>query len=343
MQYVRSLSKFSQSVVLATSSDSLVSGEFALHLGNLASRFIIEDMGKLRRQLDGVYFRSVVSSIRVLGAKYPDYTPVVPEGDKLMPRVALARRIPKSTFLIMRAPNILRRGSRLIDAIKLVSMWIVRARGHRIVVLLPADLVRGSYAWGSFHATPDPVDVSVTKESIEAVRRDLGLGNNVNWFGVFGNISARKNLPMIAEAISLLPKSGSGLLIAGKIEASQLAAAEKYFARIRAGGGQVVVVDRLLGDEELDCAIAAVDAVVLAHSSDGPSGILGKAAQLGTAVLASGAAALRSDVDRLGCGGWSSLDTKSLLLLMSEFLAGGVPRQKRDLATESQFVRGLLG
>ena len=65
------------------------------------------------------------------------------------------------------------------------------------------------------------------------------------------------------------------------------------------------VVKRLgyLSDEELDTGyVIAADVVALVHENDAPSGLLGKAAVSGTAVLAAGSPMIVAEVKRLHLG-----------------------------------------
>ncbi|GAA3203613.1 hypothetical protein GCM10017690_08320 [Microbacterium terregens] len=221
-------------------------------------------------------------------------------------------------------------------------MWGLRARGHRVVVLVPAETRSREYVWRGFPAAPDPIDIATSAADIAAFRQRENVEAQVTWFGVFGNVSARKNLPLIAQSLATHAGSQVGLLVAGKVEPKELKRAQPFLDEITRAGGRVIVLDRLLTDSEIDSAIGSVDAAVLAHSTDGPSGILGKSARLGTTVLAAGAPALKRDVARLQCGSWSTLTVDGIGGMIDAFLRESPPQRPRELADAHDFARALV-
>jgi hypothetical protein len=84
-------------------------------------------------------------------------------------------------------------------------------------------------------------------------------------------------------------------------------------------GIALVVHDRLLNDLELDSLVCAVDCVVLAHSNEGSSGVMGKAAAVGTRIAAAGAQSLKVDCRAAPqIAAWSSLKGPDLHRLLAD-------------------------
>lgn len=144
-----------------------------------------------------------------------------------------------------------------------------------------------------------------------------GLDPETYWFGIVGAVSERKNLPLVVDALANLQGGKVGLVIGGQIAPNVRGEIPKLTGRLTLGNVAVVIHDRLLDDVELDSLICAVDCVVLAHSNEGSSGVMGKAVAVGTRIAAAGARSLKVD-----CGeaprsaGWSHLtetDLKHLL------------------------------
>lgn len=141
---------------------------------------------------------------------------------------------------------------------------------------------------------PDPVSSSSTEKSSREFRLKHGLTKERYWFAVVGALDERKNVAMVADAISRLGQP-AGLMFIGKMSPEVRAQSDQFFERLRECKVGVITIDRLLTNDEVDDAIHAADCVVLAHSNEGSSGVLGKAAASGTRVIASGARSLRKD------------------------------------------------
>lgn len=156
----------------------------------------------------------------------------------------------------------------------------------------------------------DPVEWSAPPAAIAAWTSRLG--RDTFWYGVFGVVTERKNLPLVLRALEARRARGDriALLVAGQIDEEVRPILDGYTS---AAGLLLEVEDRLLDEHELDAAVAAVDCVVLAHSNEGSSGILGKALSSGTRVLAAGALALR-DACRVQPAGaiWAPLTLEAL-------------------------------
>ena len=114
-------------------------------------------------------------------------------------------------------------------------------------------------------------------------------------------------------------------------------------APLRAGGITVRLVDRVLTDIELDSAVVAADCLVLAHSNEGPSGLVGKAAAAGTRVLAAGAASLKTAAAALpDTATWCPLTPSTLAQALTTCAGQPRPAPRAGLDTLA-FADALLG
>jgi glycosyltransferase involved in cell wall biosynthesis len=320
-------------VFVATTERAINSSEWRLHLGHLASGvslhqmtdFSLEAIGELSRDLE------------------IDHV-VVPDGDSCAYEIAkVGRWLGHGTIaiLVMREMG---------QPAKVPGLAMIKTIAKRIALQRANQTSRvqirvlKSSPWRGRSALP------VSRDPVSLIRHEIGDEKPVNvlpsgffWFGVVGSIDPRKNLPLVASAVASLNRKDVGLVVAGQVRDSVLDSAEASFQRIRAAGGRVVVIDRLLEEAELDQIIAELDCVVLAHSNEGPSGILGKAMATGTRIVAAGAATLRADCKNIGVGAqWAPLDER--LLGASLGLAVRTPRPTPSTsASPSEFTSGLLG
>lgn len=268
---------------------------------------------------------------------------VIPDADRFALRLAVRRGWAGSgrlSLLIMRE-SAQPTGSPVADGLKTRLRTIAF---RRVARLRNVDLrVLKSAGWvgtARFPVAVDPVVITSSDRSVEQFRAEHQMDGERYWFAVLGAISARKNLGLIVDALQDV-RSPWGLLVAGQLDED---ISEELRVRLRsmASAGSAVVVDRLLTDDELDTAVRAADCLVLAHSNEGPSGLLGKAAASGTRVVAAGAESLRHDVSALGgLGDWAPLDEGALAALLHR--ATRQPRPRAVLpATTSAFTDALL-
>ncbi|MCP1504237.1 glycosyltransferase involved in cell wall biosynthesis [Curtobacterium herbarum] len=272
---------------------------------------------------------------------------VIPDGDHFA--LALARRrawngAGRVSVLIMREhaqPRGAGVPARIVTRLKstLRTFAFRKAAGMSGVDLR----VLKSAGWAGesrFEAAIDPVRVSVERDSADRFRDAHAMVPSRYWFAVLGAISGRKNLDLVLEALEDVD-SPWGILVAGIIDTDVPESVRVRLRRLETDGVSVLI-DRLLTDAELDAAVAAADCIVLAHSNEGPSGLLGKAAAVGTRVVAAGATSLRQDLASLdGLGEWTELSAPSLAAAFSRGVI--LPRPAPLLTVESsQFTDTLL-
>jgi hypothetical protein len=166
---------------------------------------------------------------------------------------------------------------------------------------------------GLLARVPDPIEFEPSPRVIDELREKHDISSAVYWFAVAGGIDERKSIPLVMDALSLATKRVArpiGLILAGFQSPQVKSHAEECGPKM---GLRIVQADRQLTSTELDSFIAIADCVILAHTNDSPSGILGKAAKRGGTILAAGAPTLRRDVARLGVGAyWCPLEASAI-------------------------------
>jgi len=265
-----------------------------------------------------------------------------PDGDQLANSILKHGKWPAIqpiTLLIMRpeAQKSPFPGARkLLTLAKSASRALLsRKRGVRVVTLVDS-LERNPAA----NQAPDPIDFSVSASSINDFKSDHGLDSDRFWFAIVGAIDARKNVDIVASAIASM-EGNAGLLLAGKVGATALAQVESAVSALLTAGTKVVVIDRLLSDAEIDNAIAAADCVVLAHSNEGASGIMGKAVVAGTRVVAAGAQSLKQAAAFVPAHAlWAPLDSAQLAKVLAD--ARTMPAPPPLPQTKNLFAERLM-
>lgn len=196
---------------------------------------------------------------------------------------------------------------------------------------------------GVLPRVPDPIEFTATDAEAADMRRTLDLSPDVYWFMVAGWLDERKNIPLVARALEMAAGRTDrplGLALVG----TQAPEVREWAAGYTPPPGvRMIEVDRHLSSSELDSLLALADCVVLAHSNDGPSGIMGKAAVAGTRILAAGAPTLRRDARRLGpTASWSPLDPDAVAAQMVAAVAAGPPSHAFPAAGVHRFLETLL-
>lgn len=192
---------------------------------------------------------------------------------------------------------------------------------------------------GPLHWIADPVTLRCSVEEKQAMRAHLDSYGDRYWLGVFGAIGPRKNLPLVVEAI--LDEPGVGLLIAGSVDPKVSETVAPILANFTANGGQVVQLRGPLTDAALDSAIGVVDCVIVAHSTEGSSGVVLKAAASGRRLVLAGAKSLLRDAAHLGDQAiWSPLETDRIRHAVRQTRSSTGPAPTVEL-TSDEFRRSL--
>jgi len=257
---------------------------------------------------------------------------IFPDGDKIVSRLILSRlRSSVDIALLIMRPSPAR-GSlgRPRWAIKSAAIWVLRRRrvkAFNLTSSLKVD-VRP-------YELSDPIDLAI---DVPVASEESALFT----IGVVGSITRRKNLPIIIEALGLSGQE-SRLIVAGRIDPDAARELADAIHRSGVGSEQIQIRNQLLTDRDLDLTVAEVDCVILAHSNEGPSGIMGRAAALGTKVLASGALSLKADAANWPDGAiWCELSSASIATAMREISARAKP-SPLAVSNSKEFAAKLLG
>lgn len=252
---------------------------------------------------------------------YPDLHFVAFDGDHLIKRMATVRahrRPRRITALQMRpegqheAPPV-----RLAQTITKAAVRFAAGRSHGVrAMYLTAP-------WLARHdsAVPDLCEVRTTPASVADARRRFGPPEGTLWFGILGAVTWRKNPQLVFDALCEYTdryEVTAALSIIGRCDADTRAWLDQLQAPERV---QVLEHNEFVSDQELDSIVATIDCIVLAHSNNGPSGILAKASAAGAAVISAGAPSLKRDCRALGGK------------------ATWVPLRKQDLAAAMQSIK----
>jgi hypothetical protein len=281
--------------------------------------------------------RATAAAVALTAAREGATRTFVLSADDLMGAIAARGwRGPGELSLLVMRPRSQRTGAtaRAITVVKTLLRTAARARGVRVRVLESAVAPRSHG-----RAVRDPVRFTATEEDVAAFRAAAELDSEHCWVAVVGVIASRKHVPLVASALTGLPYTG--LLLAGRVEASERAAVDRAVARLERAGHPVRRLDRLLSNAEFDAAIAAADVVVVAHGNEGASGVLGKAAAAGTPLVLAGARSLAEDAARLPqLAQWVPLDRDAVRAAVGRARREALPV---PVAGEAEFARTLLG
>lgn len=265
----------------------MASPEWAATLGDFRDKFSAEHVNV-----------SGLSQIEVVSLRLGVHITVVPDGDYVI-REVLRRgwRAPGALHLLeMRSGQGGTRISRWVKtAAKRAIAALARRRRRVRVFRLASSLSPGPL---KRHEVRDPIQLQASSLDAVEFRKTWRMEDRRHWFAILGSITSRKNVPLVLSAIAASGLGDSaGVLLAGRVhpEVRQALAGLEAKEQILPSGVKLVQVDRLLSDIELDAAVLASDTLILAHSNEGPSGLVGKASLAGTQVLAAGAKSLLRD------------------------------------------------
>ncbi|WP_286056170.1 hypothetical protein [Actinomycetospora termitidis] len=311
------------------------SPEFAEHLADLDARVVILPDG--RRD-------AVAAAVDVAGEAGAHL--VIPDGDKnvaplLVALVRAGRRRPPVSLLLMRTtlPGGPERATAGMVLKPPLAWLLARLPGVRMRFLTDAfGVVVRRRGFPGVRPVRDPVTVP---DDVAASRAPGGPFR----LGVFGVITARKNVPLLLAALEGTP--GVHLVVAGRCDPGVAATlADSPLA------DRLEVEDRLLTEEEFDAAVAGVDAVAVLHDNDAPSGIVAEAAARGVPVLGPARGWASSMVTGTGIGEVADLEAPDPVAEVRTALTRLIAtRERRVAATRraatrlgvTDFVSGLLG
>ena len=307
--------------------------EYAVHLSGLPLGSILTASSKSLEELNSLALKSSADLV------------VVPDGDAVALSLGTGarwRNPARLSLLVIRATA--QDGRRPVVTLlrKFIRKCLLLTAAARPRVRI--TVLRSSWRTtrSALRSVGDPVLLSVSPHDRPDIRTALGLAENRYWYAVLGAVSERKNVAMVAKALIEQPCRPVGLLVAGRIQPSELTKLHELEPHLVKADIELKIVDRLLTDTELDAIVTAADCLVLAHSNEGPSALFGKALIAGTRVLTAGARSLRADAYRLpGHASWVPLDSGSIAAGMVDAFSAERPQPVR-LSDIGAFADALL-
>lgn len=333
VQYLVShIPKNNHQIVLLTTPEAIQSDNYAMHLAPLAHCFtphIISsaDIGQLAS-----YAHTLDTALMI-----------DPEGDKFVWKQAWRQGWtgPGAVSALVMRPTgqHSRKVFRFIETqIKRTLMMVANRRKSVNVFQLKSSLWDSSL---NDRGVPDPISFDPDQSSLNLLLPPDMYTSNIKWVGVVGALTPRKNIALVLKAAKSVRRNNFGIVLAGQLDPSIRTEIDAEVLHLRQNGIPVVILDSLLTDGQLDAMIELLHCVVLAHSNEGPSGILGKAVEAGTYVVAAGAQSLRADCEGLQYARWSDL-TVGEIARSIEFGLDTTGAQPRELHTETLFAERLL-
>ncbi|MEV8239978.1 hypothetical protein AB0O90_07080 [Microbacterium testaceum] len=305
LYYVRilatSLRESGVDVEIVTSDGAASTREWEIHLGDvrdLTFRVLEKD-----------------ASLEALGLDSDSHTvdlTIVPDGDRYLIDAIRGRWKARGSvsLLAMRADAQHSSGLRslLWGLAKKLLIYGADRRKHVRAAALKSSLADRKFPirWVS-----DPVTLACSATDVQVARSGLDSDGSRFWVGVFGAVTPRKNLNLVAKALLEVP--GAALLVAGSIDDASWDLAKGPLDLLVEAGREVMLRTEPLRDVEFDALIASVDCVVAAHTNEGPSGIVGKAHAARRPLVLAGAKTLRDDARQIGgMAAWSELDSTAI-------------------------------
>ena len=315
------------------------SSEFSTHLATQEGEAVVEIADEAARNTR-TWVNVVVSAADQLRVDHV----IVPDGDRfaawlsvrIVPlRVPVTTLLMRSPFMLPPRPSIRGRG---VQALKVASLGLAKAHSQLRVVHLAGP---GSLVAKGIELVGDPVEVNASPaawpEGTGLTDSDLAR----TWFGVFGNIDQRKNVPLILDALTESTFGSWGLVLAGRVAPEVKKDVERRSRAVTASGGLVLAPNRVLSEDEFWGLLRGVDCIVVAHCTAGSSGVLLRAAAAGSRVVVAGSVSLMRHRRALGVGLEADLSIRGL----SRAFEVAVLQAKPDpfpVTTPSEFADDLL-
>lgn len=306
----------------------------------------------VHERIDGYFPRPRVMGRAVLDLHRtsPITTLVLLDADQALKRWWLeaplglrGRRGPTTTLLLMRFPQELSLADRAgitMRAAKASLSALARATraADRVLYLVGRHESRPGWLLGQVR---DPAICSAHARDRAALRERHDLPADRRLVGIIGDLSVRKCLPMVAEAVQLAGDDVD-LLLAGKMTDEMRAWLDAL-----PPGPRARVHTRLgfLPDEELDAYVAASDVISLALLNPGPSGIQGKALVAGVPTVSAGSRLRERESSTYDAGVHVDLDAASLAAGIRRMLDRGSDPvvTPDDVPTAREFGEVMLG
>jgi hypothetical protein len=274
---------------------------------------------------------------------------VVPHGDELGTRLgaSLYRVRCPLVLLIMRDPRWERPTPPARRARNLLKLLFLRRADLRQNVNLVWLRHFGYSGPDRYVVDPYVGDGSVEEIRVAglALRARLSLTDSTFWFLITGAITDRKNVRLIALALSRLqrarPERTFGLALIGPHRTTYPIDAQSLRA-LTGGSFPIVNDDRLLSNFEMNAVISGADAVVMAYDTHSPNSTMLKARVLGTRLVVAGPPSLRAFARDMGFSSVVHVELKALAEAMQRESCTPPPPPCPSVPDGDAFALGLL-
>ncbi|WP_277959980.1 hypothetical protein [Frigoribacterium faeni] len=330
-------------VVLALAPNASETAEYALHLAPVVDRVLV----------DVVALPLTLRSLQDQAKKCDANLVVVPHADEVASRLGLSigqNPNVRLRLLIMRDPRWDEEGA-----------W--RHRARRMLKLsmlgLAAKVRNVDIVWlkGPSHANVegslaavDPYVATIsfeeTQSRAQTLRKAWESVEPTFWFLITGAVSPRKNPSLIINALldlkERLPEARLGLAIIGPCDPVLLPEILDGLQSLEDAGVRTFVNNQHITNDEMNIAVAAADAVVMAYSTSAPNSTLGKALVLGTSIVSAGSRTFQSHAAPLGAY-TADLEMESLSQAMQAAKTAARPVARPSALGTESFTDALLG
>ncbi len=300
---------------LVTSRQAHESAEFHQHLNGLDARVKVADWVQA---LSGTPFQEtkmrVSQLVKAIKAQSPDHV-FIPDADGVFPLWSVTHLLPRvlpRRGMAEVEPILLRCGagykSHGLRRVKMSS--VAAAMGYsaaKIIHTIDTVGYEGIRAKGGalakkLRALPDFAEDSPSLPRGFA-RRVLGIPEDGLYIGSVGYLDGRKGVVELLTAFSASDFSQRArVLLAGRVEPHLRAQIDRLFPELVLAG-RIILVDRILADDELNAALCALNVVGCAYvGHTAPSAIVSRAAVLGRPVIAADAGWMGEIVPRFSLG-----------------------------------------
>jgi glycosyltransferase involved in cell wall biosynthesis len=201
------------------------------------------------------------------------------------------------------------------------------------------DMTKG---WVVKRARDPEISTAHSRDRI-AIRTELDLPQDRKIVGIFGQLTERKNAPLVLDALKAAGLDDVDLLLAGSVLPEVWDWINGLDAADRA---RVIVHDGFLTNELMDKLVAASDACPIALTNNGPSGIMGKALAAGVPVITAGSEVRARELIATDGGEVAELTPESIGAALKRQFAKDPDAPRRNTvppATADEFSRSLLG
>jgi hypothetical protein len=292
-----------------SSKTAMESAERKVHLGDLRPQSISIASGSRRRIL-----KDAIDLARIVGARRV----IVPDGDKyLIALLSLSqswrRSSPDLSVLLLRtvSPSGLRAGAWRLRG-KCVAAWLANRMPNVRLRFLTDGFGVAQFRRGyrSLFPAPDPIDVPAATPKVGSGLLSLPTGHL--HVGILGGIGLRKNASVLIEAAAGLEEVA--VVLAGRVspEVRAHATGNRSWLELREAGRLIELDHHLLTSDEFDSLLKQLNAVVILHDNDAPSGILCEAAARGRPAIVASGGWLEEIVTTLGCGVATEVTTEGV-------------------------------